>query len=563
MVRLFSGKIKKIITSAVLSVFMVFTLIPTAGAKVSADSFLALNTEFNIEGLVQAQAIAQIASAQLGLTGAELGAVEGWCADFIYSCAAAAGITSDIIPYTGDPTVMFATLVNNGAAIVTEGYQAGDIAFYPYQGGNGHVGLVVDENTVIHGNSNGADYLMSSVIATSVNYFADAVVVRPNYLVEDTGVLGFVTENQYLEYPDAFFWDYYMDEAEPAEDEEAEIDWQLKDGVLTIVGPEELADIEIGEAPWESVKDQITSVCICDTTKNIGANVFYGLTELTEVTFMSALESIGEHAFSGCEKLETVNYVGTEEEFNALDISDTNWELLLSEVKYHTLADEVIKENIDPSTCYCEGSHEAVWMCKDDDCGVELFRILVNDPVTLHTWGSSKVVTEPTDTADGLAEVYCKNCPAVKDVVIPSNKLKNISELEEGLMDYSLDGKDWYYIKSARVATELTTIAENANGVWYVKNGKVDFSKVGLVYFEDRWIYVDYGSVVYDYSGLADNEEGTWYMVNGEIEYTYTGVVQNGDDLWLVKEGRVADTYNGIAIYNSKVVWVIDGRITE
>ena len=42
-----------------------------------------------------------------------------------------------------------------------------------------------------------------------------------------------------------------------------------------------------------------------------------------------------------------------------------------------------------------------------------------------------------------------------------------------------------------------TTVAENENGWWRVKNGQVDFT----------------------YTGFADNENGDWYVENGQVTF--------------------------------------------
>ncbi|MBQ7661244.1 MAG: leucine-rich repeat protein [Clostridia bacterium] len=67
----------------------------------------------------------------------------------------------------------------------------------------------------------------------------------------------------------------------------------------------------------------LTSVTIPAGVPSIGQNTFYGCKNLREVTFAepSRCKSVGAYAFGGCDALSDVYYFGTEDEWNAIDVS--------------------------------------------------------------------------------------------------------------------------------------------------------------------------------------------------------------------------------------------------
>ncbi len=67
----------------------------------------------------------------------------------------------------------------------------------------------------------------------------------------------------------------------------------------------------------------VTSVVIPDTVTSVGNNAFINCKTIISVTIPKSVTSIGTKAFSGCTKLETINYGGTEEEWNAITKGDS------------------------------------------------------------------------------------------------------------------------------------------------------------------------------------------------------------------------------------------------
>ena len=66
----------------------------------------------------------------------------------------------------------------------------------------------------------------------------------------------------------------------------------------------------------------LTEVIIPNGVTYIGYNAFAGCTSLTEVTIPNSLTSTGKEIFDGCARLKTINYTGSQEEWNASGINN-------------------------------------------------------------------------------------------------------------------------------------------------------------------------------------------------------------------------------------------------
>ena len=113
----------------------------------------------------------------------------------------------------------------------------------------------------------------------------------------------------------------------------AELIWSLSDGVLSINGRGAMAnyDLAANYAPWYDLRDRITTLTVSSDATSIGDGAFYGLENLTEVFIPAGVSSIGKNAFSGCSSLTAVDYSGTSDEWNSIDICEGNDELLSAE----------------------------------------------------------------------------------------------------------------------------------------------------------------------------------------------------------------------------------------
>ncbi len=128
------------------------------------------------------------------------------------------------------------------------------------------------------------------------------------------------------------------------------LEWELKDGTLTISGSGEMYDFSSksdGTAPWYSDASSISSVNIGEGVTSIGSYAFYGCSSLksidlsevvtsigkyafyycsslTSVSIPKSVESIGKDAFLGCSALEDVYYDGNVEEW--VSVSNVDYE---------------------------------------------------------------------------------------------------------------------------------------------------------------------------------------------------------------------------------------------
>ena len=84
--------------------------------------------------------------------------------------------------------------------------------------------------------------------------------------------------------------------------------WSLDEatGVLTIDGSGAMDDYAQEGAPWYGLREQITRVAMKQGS-NIGANAFYGLTWVTEITLPRTLESFRD-AFGTCTSLTRISF---------------------------------------------------------------------------------------------------------------------------------------------------------------------------------------------------------------------------------------------------------------
>lgn len=165
-----------------------------------------------------------------------------------------------------------------------------------------------------------------------------------------------------------------------------------------------------------------------------------------------------------------------------------------------------------------------------------------------------------------------KNCPAywVNDSLWEKEFHGRLNiTVKDGLADQAAADGNWYYYKNGKIATDVTTVAQNINGWWYIKNGKVDFKantvaqntggwwyikngKVDFTYTgiannENGWWRIEKGAVNFNFNGLANNDNGWFYLKNGKVDFTYTGLVKNDQGIWYVKGGKIDFNYNGNA----------------
>ena len=90
------------------------------------------------------------------------------------------------------------------------------------------------------------------------------------------------------------------------------------------------------------------------------------------------------------------------------------------------------------------------------------------------------------------------------------------------------DGKWGYYIND-KLDTSYSGLAGNLYGMWYIKDGLVDFRYSGLTEDGNDCYMVKDGKVDLTFNGFAANEKGSWFVQNGIVQFNYVGpVIMNG-----------------------------------
>ena len=178
-------RIEKII-GIVLCITLVTTLVNIPNQYVYATQNKTYNYSkgYSIQGN-GADDIVNVAMAQVGKTGAQLGYSEQWCADFVSDCADLANQGS-AIPRNGYcPSLQNAIINAGGYSVSVSSARKGDIAFYGPNGAS-HVEIVYANNggriCSIGGNSgSGSNCYSRSVRNHTYQTLTITKILRPNY----------------------------------------------------------------------------------------------------------------------------------------------------------------------------------------------------------------------------------------------------------------------------------------------------------------------------------------------------------------------------------------------
>ena len=91
----------------------------------------------------------------------------------------------------------------------------------------------------------------------------------------------------------------------------------------------------IGSRAFESCRN-LRNITIPNSVISIGEEAFSDCENLTSITIPESVTSIGEDAFLFCTSLKTVNYTGTEEQWNEINISDSgNTYLINAQINFN------------------------------------------------------------------------------------------------------------------------------------------------------------------------------------------------------------------------------------
>ncbi len=132
--------------------------------------------------------------------------------------------------------------------------------------------------------------------------------------------------------------------------------------------------------------------------------------------------------------------------------------------------------------------------------------------------------------------------------------------IKNGKVDFTVNTvaknkNGWWYVADGKVDFSYNGFAENENGWWYIEDGKVTFEKNGVLedttgaIGEPGVLYYVVGSKVqFDYTGVTNNgnENGLWYIRDGVVDFSYTGFAKNDTGAWYVEDGKVTREKNDI-----------------
>ena len=177
-------------TMAVLvSITMVLIVLPTIPVHATQTRKNNFSTSYTLTGN-GAQDIINVAMAQIGKTGSDLGYSEEWCADFVSDCADLAG-QGDAVPRTGAVSNEYTsarpwwglrqTIIQAGGYNVgLDNAQPGDIVFF-----SGHVEIVYSGTgsgiVSIGGNTGRGDSCYTRTVCSPRKHGNPVAVLRPNY----------------------------------------------------------------------------------------------------------------------------------------------------------------------------------------------------------------------------------------------------------------------------------------------------------------------------------------------------------------------------------------------
>ena len=206
------------------------------------------------------------------------------------------------------------------------------------------------------------------------------------------------------------------------------VSWILDEtGTITISGIGAMTDYESGsDVPWESLRDNITSVVVADGVTNVGDYAFYYCTQITSAFIGDDVTEIGDAAFCSCGKLvdlaigQNVERIGSSAFSDCVMLYDVQLpDSLLGLASCAFMACSSIEQiELPDSLVYISG--EAFWGCKG------LTSIVIPDSVTSvgkdAFYGCTRMesITLP-DSITYLGEFVFSSCSRLTSIKIPNS----------------------------------------------------------------------------------------------------------------------------------------------
>lgn len=157
-----------------------------------------------------------------------------------------------------------------------------------------------------------------------------------------------------------------------------------------------------------------TSYEIPNNVTKIGRGAFYGSQNLTSITFTSNIANIDNNAFGFCDNLKDVYFIGTEEQWNKININKIgNYNLTDATIHYTTHTHSYTSSVTTTPTCNKEGV--ITYTC---DCG-DIYTESI--PTKTHTSSDWIIISNETCTQNGTKIKKCAICgETIQTESIPS-----------------------------------------------------------------------------------------------------------------------------------------------
>ena len=147
--------------------------------------------------------------------------------------------------------------------------------------------------------------------------------------------------------------------------------------------------------------ESLSEIVIPEGAENISGEAFRYCKNLKTITLPASIKRISDAAFDGCSSLATVHYLGTADQWKAIEISQKNEFLTDANIHYCTL----IKDNA--GTCDNAGT-------RDYSCATCGTTFTVNVPKTEHNYSDWEVTRKATCTLEGEETSICSKCGDTK-----------------------------------------------------------------------------------------------------------------------------------------------------